>query len=471
MTFIELTAGFFLAACPAIAQETPPPPPPPLVTDAAPQSAAAPTSTLADCVRLARAYSPGLKSAAAVAAARELEHQASQSQWLPTLDADARYGREGTSSPFTRRSSDAAPGRAAVVGQDRQWRWAGSVGLTARQLLYDGGRVDSDIEASGLTAQQAKLEKKNNEEDTVFEAVRAHIRLFDARQQVEIQTATLASLSALEVLVRRRVEEKAEEGASLIQVKGRIARSKSALIGTQAELLSAESDYDRVTGVRPGPLSYELGPERQFKTKEEALAAAVTHPAIQAAVLSVAEGEARLKGRESSLKPRVAAELSARERSDDNASNGDTTVYGAYLTAEWNLYRGGGDVKAIEAGVRLIDAAEAQLVGTQRKVFQELIDTWNQLLAAEEQTSLAIEQEDSAQQTFKVYQEQYKASRRSLFDLLNITEELAQSQSASRSSKNRLAFLRYRLIGAIAQLAECFPEEAKAPTTTQPAKP
>jgi len=470
MTFIEFTAGFFLAACPAIAQEPPPPPLP--VTDAAPQStAAAPVSSLADCVRLARAHSPGLKSAAAVAAARELEHQASKSQWLPTLDADVRYGREGTSSPFTRRSSDAAPGRAAVAGQDRQWRWAGSAGLTARQLLYDGGRVDSDIEASGLTAQQAKLEKRNNEEDTVFEAVRAHIRLFDARQQVAIQTATLASLRALEVLVRRRVEEKAEESASLIQVKGRIARSQSALIGTEAELRSAESDYERVTGVLPGPLTYELGPENSFKSREDALAAAVNHPAIQASGLAVAEGEARLKGRESALKPRVFAELSARERSDDNASNGDTTVYGAYLSAEWNLYRGGGDVKAIEAGVRLIEAADAQLTGTQRKVFQELNETWNQLLAAEEQTSLALDQESSAEQTFKVYQEQYKASRRSLFDLLNITEELAQSQAATRSSKNRLAFLRYRLKGALAQLAETFPEEAKASSATQTAKP
>ena len=469
MTFIEFTAGFFLAACPAIAQEPSPPLP---VTDAAPQSpAAAPASSLADCVRLARAHSPGLKSAAAVAAARELEHQASKSQWLPTLDADVRYGREGTSSPFTRRSSDAAPGRAAVAGQDRQWRWAGSAGLTARQLLYDGGRVDSDIEASGLTAQQAKLEKRNNEEDTVFEAVRAHIRLFDARQQVAIQTATLASLRALEVLVRRRVEEKAEESASLIQVKGRIARSQSALIGTEAELRSAESDYERVTGVLPGPLTYELGPENSFKSREDALAAAVNHPAIQASGLAVAEGEARLKGRESALKPRVFAELSARERSDDNASNGDTTVYGAYLSAEWNLYRGGGDVKAIEAGVRLIEAADAQLTGTQRKVFQELNETWNQLLAAEEQTSLALDQESSAEQTFKVYQEQYKASRRSLFDLLNITEELAQSQAATRSSKNRLAFLRYRLKGALAQLAETFPEEAKASSTTQTAKP
>jgi adhesin transport system outer membrane protein len=412
-----------------------------------------------------------LKSAAAVAEARELEHQSAQAQWLPTLDADGRYGREGTSSPFTRRSVEAAPGRAAQAGQDRQWRWAGSVGLTARQLLYDGDRLNSDIEAAGLTAQQSKIEQRLNAEDTVFEAVRAHIRLFDARQQVEIQAATLESLRALETLVRRRVEEKAEESASLIQVQGRIARSESSLIGTEAELLSAESDYERVTGVRPGPLSFENGPERSYKSREEALAAAASHPAIQGSALAVDEGEARLKSRESALKPRVFAELSARERSDDNASNGETTVYGAYLTAEWNLFRGGADVKAIEAGVRLVDAAEAQLVGTQRKVFQEIHETWNQLVAAERQTALALAQEESAQQTFRVYQEQYKASRRSLFDLLNITEELAQSKAASRSSKNRLAFLRYRLKGSLAQLAECFPEEAKSSSTPHSAQP
>ena len=201
------------------------------------------------------------------------------------------------------------------------------------------------------------------------------------------------------------------------------------------------------------------------------MAAAVNHPAIQARIASVAEGEARLKGRKSARMPRIGAELSARARSNDNGSYNNTNEFGAYLTAEWNLYRGGGDVKAIDAGVKLIDAAESQLVETRRKIFQDLRETWFQLAAAEQQTALALEQELSAEKTFTVYHEQYKASRRSLFDLLNITEELAQSQAASRSSKNRLAFLRYRLKGALAQLAETFPEEAKASAATQTAKP
>jgi len=424
-----------------------------LVLSVATARAAEPVAlSLSEAIREALARNPMLAIETARTRESESDLEAARAPLLPRLSAtaydnrlnDDRLSPIGSSTPttslYTRESF---------------------AGLTARQLLYDGGRSRGARDAAviGLEGQRTGLMAVRDE--TILRVTQAFARALAAAELVRVAQGALARQQSFETMTAdffragkaTRLDVLKAEAARLDAEKSLTAARESETVAL-AQFAQAMG-FDSRAGIVPrGALTRDLAEPPPLDQTTDAVLA--HNPDLQRAARQVEQARKNLDASRGVYRPELALQGSYGQRERDIGGSAPEWLVG--VTANWTLY-GGGALTAQVAGAqaRLTQAQEAQRaleldIGTQ---VHDVLGAWRTALSDARAAARLVETDREALAAAEML---YRVGKATALDVLTAQADLARAEGAQvtalanhASAQARFA----RLTGA-------------APTETQP---
>lgn len=365
---------------------------------------------------------------------------------LPRLDIHALSSYERVEQIDTNRFSDPYRGR------------GGRSTLTLRLPLYDGGAIRSEAQRQGRLGNVQYFEFRQAEDLLILELARAWIDIDRQRALIRIDEANVAAHEQLFRLVRGRVKSGVSRGIDIDQANSRLSSARLALASDQGLLADALARFRRIamfeatTSLTP----ITIPPTQLPAGEREVIEDAMTHSyLLRAAAERVATAEAALSAQRAAHAPKLSFEAwrDLYGRSSEYRRNEST---GVQLSLNVNLYAGGGDQARIQDAALRHQAARQQFQDGVGLLLQDVSATWAEAFRQAHINDNARAYVEAVTRTRDVYRVQFEIGQRSLLDLLNTENEVAQAQRAQVDSTADLTLARIRLLALAGRLPPAF---------------
>ncbi len=390
--------------------------------------------------------SPDLLARRAALDAQSRGAGAASAAYGPRLDLSALAGYE---------RSNRIDSAGAVFTQDGS---SSRASLSLRQPLYDGSEAASETERLARLGNVRYFELRQAEDLLLLEMSRAWVDIARQRTLIEIAQANLAAHERLVALVQTRVASGVGRGVDLDQAQGRLSSTRLSLASDQGALGEASARFQRLALILPPAKLQWLAiepaqlPWSENEALQQALAAG---PAVRAAAENSRALEAEVRLRQAAFLPRIALEgrhdLTARTSTLRDAASSSLL-----LTFNYNLFAGGGDVLREQDAVLRLLATKQQFQDAVLGLRQGVSSAWAEQLRQSAMNLNALDYAGSVFKTRDVYRIQYEIGQRSLLDLLNTENELAQAQRQQTNSRADALQARLRLLSLSGRLHSVF---------------
>jgi len=342
--------------------------------------------------------------------------------YRPTLDFYANYGREirtgsgwstGTQSPFN----------------------GGRAELSFVQMLYDGFQTSGNVASAQGTRLVSYFQLIEQVQDTVLNAVTAHLDVVRHRQLVQLAENNLNEHRK----VYRQIELSSGAGvgnnADLDQITGRLALAHANLITARNSLRDVETRYQRVVGSMPPEDLLPPEPLTMPSSSTQALHSALKgNPGFLASLYRIQASEGSVKASKSGYHPELnlTATYGSQDYDDLGLDNSRTDGRIA-LELHYNLYNGGRDKAAIRKAYNGVNQSKAQRDSACTDVRQNIQVAYEDARKFQDQIPVLRQHLESTDRVRQAYKDQFLIGRRSLLDVLDAEDEYFQ---ASRSLVN-----------------------------------
>jgi len=362
--------------------------------------------------------------------------------FLPRVDVTANLGRD----------NDRITDRLPTASQSLNRREAG-VSLT--QLLWDGMGTSNDVGRLGHERLARYFELMDTTEQTVLEAVRAHIDVQRYRRLVQLAEDSYVQHRYAYNQIQSRVQAGVGRGVDLEQAAARVALAESNLATEQSNLHDVMARYQRVVGELPPARLPALAMLKQAMPASagEAMTSSLQHnAAISASIEGLRSARSAASGRESAFQPRVEARVRTSGGRNVDGIQDQTRSSAAEIVLNWNLFNGGSDQARVRQQANFVNQAADLRDKSCRDARQAAAIAFNdtrkltEQLAYLDRNTLAIEKARDA------YRQQFDIGQRSLLDLLNAENEVYTARRAYANAEHDLAVAYARAQAAMTQL-------------------
>lgn len=402
-------------------------------------SGAVQAATLKATIEKALTTNPEVLGAVANRQVTEKELDAAKGPRYPTLDLHLGSGREWTNTPSM------VPADSYTMLSRRE------VGVTLRQVIYDGGATSGDI-----ARQAARLEALDSRVFDISDSVAQRIAdvYLEVLKATELYNLALANVEThRKYLEKMRDRVKAGVGAraDLNLAEGREALAYSTLTSREAGLADAKVRFRRLAGempsdlVQPGSVSKAV-PALVELANEIAYANNASLKAAKAEVLAAKEAESASRARFGPVFSLDAGMTRNRNIDGIAGQNYDKTVM---LVMNYNLFKGGYDsARTAELGARLTSAMESEN-NVRRTIEEEVGRAWVALNAAKASLEYLKEHAARTVEVKDSYQSQFDVGKRTMLDLMNAENETFLARSSLVGGRYSVAQSEYRVIAVM----------------------
>lgn len=379
---------------------------------------------------------PVIKSFREGVAAAKHDVRDAEGGWFPRLDFEAGYGTEQVNDALTR-----------TDGRKNDWEERSDITTTLSQLLWDGGKVNSQIGIQEARLANADSRLTDNAEVLALEAIRAHLELYRQRNLVSLAEQNVNNHKEILASQEERQRLGATSLADVSQTKGRLARALASLSAAQQELFVAEANYKRIVGMDAPEVDWVDAPANTPGTFDSALQLALdNNPKIAAQKAEINENEQRIELAKSEYYPTFTAQATNIYKDQIESSTTWEIDNALQLRVAWNIFRGGSDLAAEKAENARKRRSMMDLQNVNEALMQETRDTWNSLETAREQKRLFGEAVEYNTETRDMYVEQFGVGQRSLLDVLDAENELYSSSIQLVTATVNEVVAEYRLV-------------------------
>lgn len=392
-------------------------------------------------------------------AANETVMQA-QSNFYPSIDLNAAYGRESSLNNNT----------------NFEWvsLWRKELGITLQQMLFDGYATRND-EVRTMADTDAKAFKIYAEaEDTALAAAESYINLLRDKELIVIGEINVKNHRHLAQMITRRAEKGVGRVSDIYQANTRLGLAEAILIQLKSQYNEDSITFQKVTGMCPDDLEAPPDPCNQLPYDQcEAVKLAVGyHPTLKAAVADIEAARAQHRTTFAPVFPRVDLLINSNRSQDLDGNPGANYEDSALLRLQWNLFRGGRDFARQRETAFQVKEFWAIKDRIFRQVVEQMSLAWNALtISAEKFPPLTMHRDDAAK-TADAFHKLFMVGRTSLFDLLGTERERFTSGQEFINNKYINLIAKYRMLRSMGQLNKflCVPLpcQAKACYATLP---
>lgn len=332
--------------------------------------------------------------------------------------------------------------------------------------LWSGGRIQSDVErAQAMT--QASLQQENlTRDDVALLSTEAYLQWAHQKKMVALAQD---NLSAHEKILRDfEAISQVDKGRriDLSQAQVRYDNARLSLIRSETDMRVASERLARVlmaplpatpSGMEavPGiPFATLVQAERQLDDK---------HPTIARFLAQCEAAQASIRMAQAQSAPTV--NLSYSKSAIAGYAQGQFVTQ---LQLNLPLIDGGTVHGAVGAATANLQALQADLAETRLLLTEQLSASWTSWEHSRQRAELGLLQVRTAQDLAEGYEQQFRAGRRSLLDLLNIQSDLYTYQSNTAIALNESRLSQARILAGLGQLAQAYTETPAVLVTDKP---
>lgn len=381
---------------------------------------------------------PRVQAARAAARATSFEIRQAEAAWSPRIGVVADPG---------------VASRKSTGGSNA----AGDLAVRATQLIYDGGKSDSET-ARQKARNEATVHRINATTEQVggqvadlyLEVLKQERLAREAASNVSAHSDLVSRVADIASVDRGRKADLDQVNARLEQARVTEATRKAALAEALAQL-RATSQRPVATLSQPRPAAPSLPASEQA-----ALAQLDQHPAILAARSDVEAARRQAAIADAWRKPRLDLQ---------GTLGGETAITGQrryFNTADvrvvgnWTGFDGGAAEAGAQAAREQMQVALDTLDVTRRDLGVDVTRQWNAIATRQERIASWDKLVAQLSTVRDNYWEQFKIGRRSILDLLNVENEIFQARTSAQTDAAEQEQARFRLLAATGRIAEFF---------------
>lgn len=337
-------------------------------------------------------------------------------RYYPSIDLELGYGLEQYSDSITRREG-ASP-------DNKDWDPLTDASLRLTQKIYDGGETRGLISIQQALLDASSYQIQVAKQEIALDAIMAHLEVYRQREllalaekNLKFYQDTFQSLSEMEKTGAGNI-------ADVTQTQARMARAKSTVIMTRADLRRATANYTRATGTKPEGLAFAQIPATLPDTLDEALIKMEKkNPELLLYTARVMEANARLELTYSSYRPKVNLELSSRYLDQYEGDTSWQNTNDAMVVLRWNLFDGGQKKETKNAALSRKYERRSNWDDKLIELQEMTSNAWTDFLFLQSQKKVFKEAKDFSKKTVDYYVKQFTYSKRSLLDVLSANTE------------------------------------------------
>jgi len=403
---------------------------------------------LANVVRQTLSSNPDVAEARDQWLARREEVRAAEGGFLPSIDLNAGIGYEYTDSPSTRARGDSS--------EELTRR---ELGLSARQMLFDGWGTLSEVSRQRARADSAAARLLSVGESTAMKATQTYVDLQRYKQLRQISEQNLKIHFRIQDQIRLRSEAGVGRRADFEQVKSRVALAEVNLVAADVNVLDAHTTFQRVVG-KPPKARYEpadIPAGALPDSLQQALEIAQTNnPVLHTAAADIEAARAQHEAAKQFDYPRFDLELDGGLNDDIDGTEGHVDDMSAMLRMRYNLFRGGTDAARKRATAHNINEAKDIRDRSVRQLEESIRLAWAAYEATAAQVPLLERQVVAAKATRDAYAKQFNIGQRTLLDVLNSENEVLQGRESLVETRADHLLAQYRVLEAMGMLVDNF---------------
>lgn len=394
---------------------------------------------LSEAVSLGVMTNPEYGVVAATRRATDEELNQAKALYLPSIDFAADTGYEYREDNLTRNRT---------TNDDDETLFSYAYGLTLTQLLFDGFETKYENERQKHRVQSSAHRVRETAEFVGLAIVEAFLEVVRQRELLGITRENVAEHLAIMDLIQDGVAAGRSTQADMEQINARVASARAQESTVRQQLRVAEANYIREVGEMPKDLVLPAVPVNGLtaNVEEEVKTALTKSPTLDISNSDINVAYAEYEGTSSTLYPQIDLQLNARQGNNQGAFDRFERNGSALITADWNLYRGGGDMARIREFTHRHQVAKESRNDTARAIESQVRQTWAQMVSAGEQAREFANQAAANQEVVRAYKDQFSLDRRTLLDVLDSQNELFVSRTNTINSEFLEMFAVYSLL-------------------------
>lgn len=302
--------------------------------------------------------------------------------------------------------------------------------VTVRQLIYDFGATRSEIQRSRHLADAERFRLLDRIEEVTLRTVNAYLRVLEQRELIALADQNVAAHRRIAELVRANQREGNSTVADVSRVAARLVEAQTQRTNLDNDLQAALDQLRRLTKIDAGPLRRPaILAERIPRTAEEAIARGQeSSPRLRAIALNSSSIRAEITGQRAQLMPRVNFELEGSVR-DYNApvSRTESELRGMVVLRH-RLFDGGARASQIQQAGSRLNENEFRLQNERDEMEANVRQFYRAIDSSRRKLSSLNEGVRSSLRVQELYTEQFKAGKRTLFEVLDAQQSLMNAR-------------------------------------------
>lgn len=326
--------------------------------------------------------------------------------------------------------------------------------VRASQVLYDWGRIGSDIDSATAEQRRSMHDLRLVREDAALDIAELYLDMLAARQRVRAAGEHVRRIGDIQDLAEDRSAAGFADRADTDRAALEMDRALEQRAIEQGELRDMAMQYQQVVGKLPRDLTppESLGVMEELRDGERRAILLGAAPEMLKLREDIAVAKAELDGNQASLWPQLNLEGAMLRREIGGELEDDTTIG---LRLRMDAFQGLSNVQRAEGSRQRVEAAEWSLRSGRR-------DLERGILSLLDQDEIMVWREESldhqlsrTRELSELYREQFQAGQRDIADLLSIETEHFEAQREQiemRFSREKLGYRAASQAGVLSEL-------------------
>jgi outer membrane protein, adhesin transport system len=338
---------------------------------------------------------------------------------------------------------------------DGHARVDGSVSL--RQLLFDFGATRADIERNSYVKDAEKLRLFDKIDEIALKTAQAYLRIMESRALVVLVDETIAAHRKLASIVQANQREGNGTAADVNRVMSRLTDISAIRSDLSLQLQGAEEQFHRLTKLMPGQLTQAPSlAGRLPRQMDEAVGVMKrNNPRLGAMTATARSIEREMDFQRLSQLPKFQLEADGDTKNyaalNRNRNEGEAK---AMLTMRYKFMDGGLGRSTIEQLHQRREASLYMMQNEDEQTSADIRQAYRAIDSSRRKGRLVAEGVATSRKVQELYLEQFKAGRRTVFELLDSQMSSFTSRRSyieSRFEGERATFEVLRNIGQLAE--------------------
>lgn len=368
------------------------------------------------------------------------------SEWLPQVNLQLEYGINKSFSMFNEPNN-----RGEISASSNTNPWGASI--IVNQNIFRGGQIIANVSSSRSATSAAFGDLLVTEQNILLASATAYFNLVRDSAIVRLSRNNVSILKKRLAETRNRFKVGEGTRTLIAFAEARVGSAKTQLANAEAQLVAAQTSYERIIGRKPtGRLGFSKLPNLP-KSKEQAQQSALkNHPQLLAArerynVFATAKTAAY-----GLFLPSVSVEGVYTKGEELNSQTSSSTNLSVKGKLSMPLYRGGANFATVRKAAYEAERARFVLLDQTRQINEVVFNAWQSLKTARAQISSTTQQIKANRIALNGIRQQQSLGTSTFLDSLDAEQEYLNAQVLLETARRDEQVAAYSLLAASGQL-------------------